>query len=279
MPQAPVLRWTAGQNAVSHDVYFGEDAQAVANADTTTADIYQGRQALDATTFDPGTLEWNKTYYWRVDEINEDDPESPWKGSLWSFTTADFIVVDDFESYTDDWENLQRVFQVWIDGGGYALPEPGQDGNGSTALVGTNDPPWVELKVVHSGRQAMPMTYYNSSAPCYAEAQRTWAAPQDWTVNGVSTLVLYVQGGPASDGGPLYVALEDSLGNKASVTHEDAAAATSSTWLEWKIPLSGFSGVDAAKIKKMSVGVGVPGTTTPGGIGTLLVDDIRVVKP
>jgi len=25
--------------------------------------------------------------------------------------------------------------------------------------------------------------------------------------------------------------------------------------------------------------VGTPGSTTPGGIGTLLVDDIRVIKP
>jgi len=277
VPQTSILRWTAGEKAAAHDVYFGEDANAVANADTTTTDIYRGGQALDAASFDPGTLEWNKTYYWRIDEVNAANPESPWKGAVWSFTTANFIVVDDFEAYTDDWANFQRIFQVWIDGGGYTLPEPGQAGNGSGALVGTNAAPWVELQVVHGGRQAMPMGYNNLSAPYYSEAQRTWTAPQDWTANGVNTLVLYVHGSPDNKAGPLYVILEDGLGNSSTVNHEDAAAATLSTWLEWKIPLSRFSKVTPTKIKKMSIGVGRAGTA--GGTGTLLVDDIRVVKP
>jgi len=279
VPQTSILRWTAGDMAASHDVYFGEDANAVADANTTTTDIYRGQQALDATRFDPGSLEWNKTYYWRIDEVNAVNPESPWKGAVWSFTTADFIVVDDFESYTDDWANLQRIFQVWIDGGGYTLPEPGLAGNGSGALVGTNDAPWVELQVVHSGRKAMPMNYNNLGAPYYSEAQRTWTAPQDWTVNGVDTLVLYVHGSPSNETGPLYVVLEDSLGNTATVNYEDAAAVTSSTWLEWKIPLSRFSNVTATKIKSMLIGVGRRDSTTPGGMGTILVDNIRVVKP
>ena len=278
-PQTSILRWTPGEMAASHDVYFGEDANAVADANTTTTDIYRGRQALDDVTFDPGTLEWNKTYYWRVDEVNAANPEGPWKGTVWSFTTANFIVVDDFEAYTDDWANLQRIFQTWIDGGGYTLPEPGQAGNGSGALVGTAEAPWVELKVVHSGRQAMPMSYNNADAPHYSEAQRTWTAPQDWTVNGVNTLVLYVQGSTTNEAGPLYVTLEDSLGNTGTVKHTDAAAVTSNTWLEWPIPLSNFSKVTPTKIKRMSIGVGSPGSTTPGGAGMIYVDDIRVVKP
>jgi hypothetical protein len=278
VPQTSILRWTAGEVAASHDVYFGEDANAVADANTTTTDIYRGRQALDDASFDPGTLEWNKTYYWRIDEVNAANPEGPWKGGVWSFTTANFIVVDDFESYTDDWANLQRVFQTWIDGGGYTLPEPGLAGNSSGALVGTDEAPWVELSVVHGGRQAMPMAYYNADAPHYSEAQRTWTAPQDWTVNGIDTLVLYVHGNSGNEAGPLYVVLEDSLGNTATVNHEDAAAVTSSAWLEWKIPLSRFSKVTPTKIKKMSIGVGRPGSTAAGGTGLIYIDDLRVTK-
>ncbi len=277
--QTSILRWTAGEKATFHDVYFGEDANAVADANATTKDVYRGQQALDATTFSPGQLAWNKTYYWRIDEVNAASPESPWKGAVWSFTTADFLVVDDFESYTDDFENLQRVFQVWIDGGGYTQPDPGKAGNGSGALIGTSDAPWVELTVVHGGRQAMPMSYDNRNKPYYSEAQRTWTAPQDWTVNGVATLVLYVQGRTDNGPDPLYVVLEDNLGNTGTVTHSDAAAVTLGTWLEWKIPLSSFSKVTAAKIKKMSIGVGRPGGNTPGNAGTIYVDDIRVVKP
>jgi hypothetical protein len=278
VPQTSILRWTAGEVAASHDVYFGEDANAVADANTTTTDIYRGRQALDAASFNPGSLEWNKTYYWRIDEVNDANPESPWRGAVWSFTTANFIVVDDFESYTDDWANFQRIFQTWIDGGGYTLPEPGLAGNGSGALVGTDSAPWVELTVVRSGRQAMPMSYSNVDAPHYSEAQRTWTAPQNWTVNGTDTLVLYVHGNPGNEAGPLYVVLEDSLGNTGTVNHEDAAAVTSSAWLEWKMPLSRFSKVTPTKIKKMSIGVGRPGSTAPGGAGLLFIDDIRVIK-
>lgn len=277
--QTSILRWTAGEKASAHDVYFGEDADAVAGADTTTADIYRGRQDLGAAAFDPGTLEWNKTYYWRIDEVNDANPESPWKGAVWAFTAADFFIVDDFESYTDDWENLQRVFQIWVDGGGYTQPAPGQAGNGSGALVGTNEAPWVELTVVHTGKQALPMAYYNGMEPYYSEAGRTWAEPQDWTVNGVNTLVLFVRGGSVNESGPLYVVLEDSLGHTATVTHASVDAVKSITWLEWKIPLSGFSTVDPTKIEKMSIGVGARGATTAGGTGTLYVDDIRLIKP
>ena len=37
--QAGLLTWIPGDDATEHDVYFGDDADAVANADTSTADI------------------------------------------------------------------------------------------------------------------------------------------------------------------------------------------------------------------------------------------------
>jgi len=58
-------------------VYFADDAEAVANATPADVGIYRGQQALDATTFDPGPLEWSKTYYWRIDEVNTLDAEGP----------------------------------------------------------------------------------------------------------------------------------------------------------------------------------------------------------
>jgi len=278
VPQTPILRWTAGDKAASHDVYFGEDANAVADANTTTTDIYRGRQALDAVTFDPGKLEWNKTYYWRVDEVNAANPEGPWTGTVWNFTTANFMVVDDFETYTDDWANLQRIFQVWIDGGGYTLPEPGKAGNGSGALVGTSEAPWVELKIVHGGRQAMPMSYNNVDKPFYSEAERTWSSPQNWTVNGMNTLVLFVRGAGSNGADPLYVAVQDNANHVAVVNHPDAAAVKATQWLEWKIPLGQLSGVNAATIKKMYIGVGNRNSPQAGGAGSLYIDDIRVIK-
>ena len=100
----PTLAWTAGEKADKYDVYFGTDASAVTNATAASTGIYRGRQNLGAASYVPTEvpLQWNKTYYWRIDEVNNLDPEGLWKGTVWSFTTANFIVVDDFEDYTDD---------------------------------------------------------------------------------------------------------------------------------------------------------------------------------
>ena len=66
------LSWTAGSGATSSDVYFG----------TTSPGSFQGKQT--ATTFEPGTMAYDTTYYWRIDEINVGGTTT---GSVWSFTT------------------------------------------------------------------------------------------------------------------------------------------------------------------------------------------------
>ncbi len=186
VPQEITLIWGAGEEANEHDLYFGDSEDAVANATTDSADVYQGRKALDETSFEPGELEWNKTYYWRVDEVNDAYAESPWKSSVWSFTTADFLVVDDFEGYNDEEGMDTRIYETWIDGW--------VTGNGST--VGNWDPPFAEQTIVRSGLQSMPFDYNNFKSPFYSEAYREFAPVQDWTVNGVTDLTLFLQGYP-----------------------------------------------------------------------------------
>ena len=70
------LAWTAGDFAASHDVYFGTDP-------TPDGSESQGNQS--ATTFDPGTMDTNTIYYWRIDEVNSPDT---WTGDVWSFKTG-----------------------------------------------------------------------------------------------------------------------------------------------------------------------------------------------
>jgi hypothetical protein len=78
-----------GAGAVSHDVYFGENSDDV---NESTGGTFRGNQA--ETSFAVGSPESaypqalvpGVTYYWRVDEVNDLDPNSPWKGDLWSFT-------------------------------------------------------------------------------------------------------------------------------------------------------------------------------------------------
>ena len=264
--QTSLLSWSPGVSAAAHDVYFGVDATAVATGSPATA-VYRGRQALDQTMFDPGLLEWGKVYYWRVDEVNEANPSSPWKGRVWTFTTADFLVVDDMESYTDT--EGQRIYETWIDG----YP----DRNGST--VGNLIAPFAEQTIVHGGRQSLPMDYDNAKTPFYSEATLEFASPQDWTVHGVNTLALFIRGTAANGVAPLYVVIEDSAGKSAAGTHPDAALVTKAVWTEWKVPLSSFAGVNPAQVKKLSLGVGT--RTDPKAVifGRLYFDDIRVVKP
>ncbi|MGD2094260.1 MAG: PA14 domain-containing protein [Phycisphaerales bacterium] len=188
--QTLILKWGAGDHAVLHHVYFGTDPDAVANA-TTSSPEYKGSRDLGAERYDPGQLEWNTTYYWRIDEINDLNPESPWTGSLWSFTTANFFIVDNFEDYNDFAPD--RIFDAWIDGYGTAT-------NGST--VGYENPDFtqgehfVETVNIHSGAQAMPYFYDNTSAG-NSEATLNLIHPTDWTEKDVNTLTIWFKGNPS----------------------------------------------------------------------------------
>jgi hypothetical protein len=189
----PDLKWLPGQRAVNHHVYLSDDQAAVVDG---TAEADKGIVAEP--NFAPAELRPATTYFWRVDEILLDDSVVP--GLVWSFTTI--LPIDDFESYTNDSPN--RVFQTWIDGYGFSKDEffpAGDPGNGTGAAVGhdiwAEGTPYttiVETKAVHGGAQSMPLDYNNINTPFYSEAERRWTTSQDWTINGVDTLTLYVQG-------------------------------------------------------------------------------------
>ena len=269
--QDPELGWAAGTEAAQHDVYFGEDRDAVANADTGTAAIYRVRQ--EETNFLPGELAWNTTYYWRIDEVNDVHPDSPWVGPVWSFTTADFLVVEDFESYDDEIEAGTTIYQTWIDG----------VDNGTGSYVGyetSTSRTFAETIIVHGGGQSMPLTYDNTDSPWHSLTYRDFEPVQDWTVNGVSELRLWLRGqAEGNDEADLYVIVEDSAGNSAKVTYSDPSITTTPTWTPWVIPLADLTGVDLTRIERLTISVGDPDASVPGGMGRIFVDDIRVTPP
>ncbi len=84
-----VLRWLARPWADSYNVYLGTDPDAVNNANTNSAE-YIGSSNINS--YYPVGLE-EDTYYWRIDEVNEGDPYSPYKGQVWSFTTRKIVYV------------------------------------------------------------------------------------------------------------------------------------------------------------------------------------------
>jgi hypothetical protein len=167
------LTWRPGREADSHKVYFGADQAAVTNG-TVAAKTVAGHS------YAPGSLTFGTTYYWRVDEVNT----VTYPGDLWSFTTQEFAVVDDFESYTD---TDNRIYDTWIDGWT----------NGTGSVVGYLQAPFAEKTILHGGKQSMPMEYNNVKTPFYSEAQRTLDTTQDWTPNGATHLGLWFRGYPA----------------------------------------------------------------------------------
>jgi hypothetical protein len=88
VPRDTLLSWTPGQSAVAHDVYFGTIADDVNNAGTNSPLLVSPAQSSD--TFEPGRLEFGRTYFWRIDEINAPPDNTIFKGDLWSFTVEPF---------------------------------------------------------------------------------------------------------------------------------------------------------------------------------------------
>jgi hypothetical protein len=81
---------------------------------------------------------------------------------------------------------------------------------------------------------------------------------------------------------PLYVALSNSTGTPAVVTHDDPAATNIETWTEWVIPLQTFAdqGINLSNVDRIAIGLGTRGNmTTPGGSGKMYFDNIRLYKP
>jgi hypothetical protein len=196
-----ILGWDAGAVAASHEVYFGMDADAVRNA-TTASPEYKGPKALGEESYDPGLLLLETTYYWRIDEVNGANPDSPWVGNVWSFSTGDFFVIDDFEIYDS---NDNQIWYAWHDGLGYGVAgtDPYFAGNGTGAAVGDETTAsYTEETIVHGGSQSMPFVYDNNKQGYskYSEVEYTLTNQRDWTAEGVTELSLWFRGYPASVG-------------------------------------------------------------------------------
>jgi len=263
---ATILSWTAADNAASHQVYFGLDRDSVRSADTGSPE-YKGSKALGTENYDPGLLDLGTTYYWRVDEVYNGNPV---KGPVWTFTVGDFLLIDDFESYTDDDAAGQAIWQTWIDGFGVA-------GNG--AQVGYFLPPYAEPTIVHGGSQSMPLLYINEAGVTNSEAAMTLTTQRDWTVAGVSELSLWFQGESANAAEPIYVAISNAAGAPGIVANEDPDAATTTSWTQWRIPLQAFvdQGIDLNNVDQIAIGLGTEsGMAAPSGTGMLYIDDIRL---
>jgi hypothetical protein len=250
--------------ASQHDVYFGTDLEAVNNADASdTTGVYRGRQG-STTYIPPENFAWDQAYYWRIDEFNSDGTVT--KGGIRAIIVADFITIDDFESYNDlnpDDPESNRIFNVWLDG--FDIPT-----NGS--LVGYENPPFAEQTIVHGGNQSLPLYYDNSVG--YSEATLTLTGLRDWTKHDLAELSLWFHGDPCNIAEPMYIALNGS----AVVTNDNPNAALVEEWTEWTIDLQAF-GVNLINVNTIAIGLGNRNNPQAGGSGTIYIDDIRLYQP
>ena len=269
--QTPTLRWSAGDDAVSHNIYFGTDEEAVRNADTASPE-FKGSTELDSEVYDPGKLDWDMAYYWRIDAVNDLEAGSPWAGEVWNFKTANYLVIDDFEDY--DIGN-KEIWWFWVDGLGYGPhgDEPAYAGNGSGSAVGDETTAsYMEETIVHGGSKALPVVYDNS-VTMHSEVELTLGGV-DLTENGGTTLRIYFRGLSDNAADPLYVTLNGSL----PVIHEDPDAALIGAWQPWDIPLQKFidNGADVTNATSIALGIGSKTAQQAGGAGTMYYDDVTV---
>jgi hypothetical protein len=181
------LEWGMGREADEHNIYISANEQEVIDGTTQVT-------TLTETSHGPLDLDLGTIYYWRVDEVNDLEIPSIWLGDIWNFTTQEYLVIDDFESYNDidpPDPDSHTIFEGWADG--YLTPTT----NG--ALVGNDVPPYAEQVIVHGGSgQSMPMIYNNTGGPTYSEATMTLITQRDWTVRSAEELSLWFRGYPAT---------------------------------------------------------------------------------
>jgi len=291
-----VLAWDSGFFADSHDVYFGTDWEDVNDANTTdTTGIYQTNLPSGGNTgYEPwynyGPPELGHTYYWRIDEVNQMHPDNPWKGDVWTFTTAYHLVVDNFEQYDLDQNSVQYTWydqysQEWGEATGARLelarsPKPVHGGDQAVAYTYDTDDPWADL-------------YY---AEAWLPLEEIGGL-QDWTDAGVKVLTLFFCGDPnndANDTEQMYVGLADSDGLYAEIRYgdywggEDMNDLKIEEWQRWDIALQHFSDpnyaavpddVDLGAIAGLYIGFGNRRDPVAAGSGVVYLDDIRLYPP
>jgi hypothetical protein len=248
------LSWRAGREAVSHEVSLGADADSLVSIGTAN----EATLVTDA-------LDYNTSYAWSVNEVNDAAVPASHAGSVWTFNTPEYGTVDDFESYASD--EGTEVYMTWFDGFG-----------GDAALGGSTtghiDSPFVETSIVNSGGKSMPVVIDNdggffdidgkSSSPNFSEVVRDLSPAQDWTASGVKTLSIMFAGS-AGLTGQLYC----KIGSSKIVYDGDASSIGSPAWQAWNIDLSTVGG-NLKSVKEVAIGV------DGGTSGILYLDDIRL---
>ncbi len=176
VPWNAMLIWSSGFSADSHELYIGTDASDVNDADN----VSQPGSVLYVTTIDPNyepDLDYETTYYWRVDEI---DGASTAKGDVWSFTTSSPIAIApnpvDGYDYADPWCTLSWTPGPFADTHELYLGSDYNDVNDSNNTIQLGTVLYVDTGVEPS---------YNPEPDLNADTTYYWRVDE---VNGANTV-------------------------------------------------------------------------------------------
>jgi hypothetical protein len=253
------LGWRPGREAAEHVVNISTEEQAVRDGIIHDVTVLQE-------SYGPLFLNLGKTYYWLIDEVNNLKTPSVWQGDTWSFTTSEYLVVEDFESYNDipaEEEDSNLVYMTWKDG--YNNPSA----NGSIIGYFEEGQPSMETIIVHGGYQSVPVTYDNTSASLSEVTANTndLAIGSDWTKGAPAKLSLWFYGDPGNPATDrLYVKV-----NSVKVIYDGSLA--QAQWQEFSIDLTSLD-INLSNVTTVSIGI-----DGAGAKGMLLLDDIRLYAP
>ncbi|MBN2181411.1 MAG: discoidin domain-containing protein [Sedimentisphaerales bacterium] len=251
------LSWKEGIEAAEHNVYISTDEQAV--IDGTVAPV-----TVAETSYGPLSLDLGTKYYWRVDEVNNTNTTPLWEGNTWSFTTSDYRVVDDFESYNDipeGEEGSNLVYLTWIDG----YDNPSTNGSTMGYVTGAS----LETAIVKSGHSA-PLMYNNIAAGVSKVTANTnkLQSGSNWTTGGSpNELVIWVYGDADNPGTDRMYA---EVGGVKRIFSGDIAL---EEWQQFTIDLTSL-GINLNNVGTVTIGLEKIGAT--GGGGMVFIDDIML---
>lgn len=232
--RSTTLSWDAGTGAVTHDLYLSTDPLLVAASDPTV------KMAGVTSPYAAGGLELGQTYYWQITEA--DGMSQTHTGQMWSFQVQEYLLVDDFEDYSD----TSNLHGTWTDSGSVAS---------SLANLGMKNTPYGNRLVVSLGA---------------GQAGQVSCVPagSDWTAKNVKGLYVNVYGSNANDAN---AKLSVTLNDMATITY--AGSLLDENWTTWKIPLADF-GLDLSSVTKLAfVFDNANGVMALAGY----IDDIRLV--
>ena len=135
----------------------------------------------------------------------------------------------------------------------------------------------VNITMANDVLIGLAVTSHNASAATAAEFSNlstTGAVTGSWQIAAIG-----VEQPKGNSVEPMYVRIQDSAGGNATVVNPDEAVTLRPTWRRWVIPYGDLTGVNLKRVKTICIGVGNRKAPTPGGTGTVYVDDIALGRP